>query len=198
MPGSPAQVAGLRSDDIISSFDEKPVYSVRHLQWLVRGAPDDQPVAIRLTRNGDAQTASVTFQPASPPHARSTGSPVPSSYLGVQFQPMTPQLRQAFGAPADRGVLVVAVADDGPAMAAGVSLGDVILTLGSWTVADGNTMYAALAEYKPGDDVDVEIVRDKASQTVTARLAALPEAISRMWRHPHPHMGYHGNPHGRP
>ncbi|MDJ0863137.1 MAG: PDZ domain-containing protein [Gammaproteobacteria bacterium] len=194
MPGSPAQVAGLRTDDIISAFNEKPVYSVRHLQWLVRGAPDNQPVAVQFKRDGAAQTASVSFQPMSPPKAKAAGRSVPSSYLGVQFQKMTPQLREALGAPTKQGMLVVAVADEGPAQAAGVAVGDVIISLGTSPVTDMNDVYRVLAEHKAGDDVDVEVVRDKVSQTLTARLGDLPESLARMWRHPHPHMGPHGRP----
>lgn len=47
--------------------------------------------------------------------------------IGVQVQPMTPELRQHFGAPPDRGLLVVRVEADRPAARAGLAVGDVIL-----------------------------------------------------------------------
>ncbi len=194
-PGSPAHAAGLKKDDIITSLNDKPAYSTRHLQWLVREAPEDEAVPVRIRRDQAMETTSVTFPSAKPPKPRGMAGRWPSSYLGVQFQPMTSELRTAFGAPSDRGVLVVAVADEGPAKAAGLAVGDVILGLGAKPIASMEDMYGALSYFNAGDDVDVKIVRDKTPQTLTATLGKSPMSMSYLPGRGHHH---HRHPYVRP
>ncbi len=130
VPGSPAQDAGLKQGDIITELLDKPVYSVERLQWLVRQAPAGEPVALRLQRDGSAQTVPVEFRPpqatAKLPGPKRGGPGHSSAFLGVQLQTMTAQLRSAFGASEEAGVLVAALVKDGPAEKAGVAVGDVL------------------------------------------------------------------------
>ncbi len=131
--GSPAQAAGLKQGDIIVDLLNKPVYSVERLRWLVRQAPESEPVTLRLQRDGSAQTVTVEFrQPqatAKSPGLKRGGYGHSSAFLGVQIQPMTAQLRSAFGASEEAGVLVAAVVKDGPAEKAGVAVGDILVRM---------------------------------------------------------------------
>ncbi len=64
---------------------------------------------------------------AKPPHHEVMDFPWVFSRgrIGIQVNPMTPELRKHFGAPEDRGVLVVKVEEGRPAALAGVKVGDI-------------------------------------------------------------------------
>ncbi len=201
MSGSPAAAAGVEKDDIIVELNGKPAYSVKRLQWLVRQAAEGTPIPMKLQRQDKLETANVSFKSATPPTQVAKGRSVmsypgvrrpsyaPGGYLGVQFQPMTPQLRAAFGAPTDRGVLVVAVVEDGPAAKAGLAAGDVIVRMDRKAITTMRELYRVLAYFDAGDEIEVEVIREQASQNLTARLGNVPMSMSRSPRysHPHPH-----------
>ena len=61
----------------------------------------------------------------------------PRRFIGVQLITLTPELRRHFGVPDDRGVMVSKVIEDTPAAAAGIEVGDVLVT------ADGSPIDTA-------------------------------------------------------
>jgi putative serine protease PepD len=73
-------------------------------------------------------------------------------------------LDTSFGGP---GALIDTVTQDGPAQAAGLRPGDVILTLAGRTVADADELVVAIRDRLPGEEVEVEARRgDRAFDTV--------------------------------
>jgi len=97
---------------------------------------------------------------------------------------MTEQLGKALGAPGGRGVLIVQVAEGGPAGKAGVRAGDVLIGIGIGKQAVGNTVdvYRALGHFHPGQTVDLEIVRDKKTDKIPVQLGKAPEEAA-PWSH---------------
>jgi hypothetical protein len=61
--------------------------------------------------------------------------------------------------PVDRGVKLSGVTKGSPAEAAGIRAGDIVLGLGTHDVADLQAMTNALRAHKPGDVVDVQVLR---------------------------------------
>ena len=90
--------------------------------------------------------------------------------LGVMVMSLTPELRKHFGALEDRGVLVAHVEPGTPAAAAGVTVGDVIVTVRGRTVADATDVTMALADVPRDQRVAVGIVRDKQPRSLEATL----------------------------
>lgn len=73
-------------------------------------------------------------------------------------------LDTSFGGP---GALIDTVTPDGPAQAAGLRPGDVILTLAGRAVANADELVVAIRDRLPGEEVDVEARRgDRAFDTV--------------------------------
>jgi S1-C subfamily serine protease len=70
--------------------------------------------------------------------------------------------------PVERGVLLSGVSPGSPAEAAGIRAGDVVVKLGEHDVADLQGMTDALRVHRPGDTVDVVVLR--AGEPVTFRL----------------------------
>lgn len=66
------------------------------------------------------------------------------------------------------GVRLSGVRPGSPAAAAGLAEGDVLLTIGSFEIADLQAMTDALRAYRPGDTVQVSFRRGAAVRSVTA------------------------------
>ncbi len=70
--------------------------------------------------------------------------------------------------PVERGVKLSGVSPESPAARAGIRGGDVIVGLGGMDVADLQGLTDALAAHRPGDEVEVRLLRD--AQTITVRV----------------------------
>lgn len=64
--GSPAEKAGLKENDVIVSFNERRIDSVRELQRLLGETPADRNVRIEVIRGGNRQTLAATLSKRTP------------------------------------------------------------------------------------------------------------------------------------
>ncbi|MCB1957429.1 MAG: trypsin-like peptidase domain-containing protein [Rhodocyclaceae bacterium] len=79
-----------------------------------------------------------------------TTGTVTRGWIGVEIQEMTPELAESFGLPDARGALIAGVVRDGPADAAGIHPGDVLLAIGDIEVADPRQMLEVISRLPPG------------------------------------------------
>jgi S1-C subfamily serine protease len=115
------------------------------------------------------------------------------AYLGVSTTPLYPQLAERLGLPVSRGVLVAQVVDGGPSAAAGLRAGheefrfqsrrvprdaDVITALAGRPVRDSDDLGTILNDYRPGQAIDLAIVRDKKPKTLRVKLTRRPVTAS--------------------
>lgn len=80
------------------------------------------------------------------------------SYLGVSLLPVTPQAAQQNNLPVNQGVAIAGVSAGGPAAKAGLHTGDVIVGVGSTSIATYNDLLQALASTKPHQAITLKIV----------------------------------------
>lgn len=80
--------------------------------------------------------------------------------LGIEAapQPVTPALAQQYNLPVDHGILIARVASNGPAARAELQQGDIIVKVGSTTIATYEDLLGALSQQKPGDTVRVTAI----------------------------------------
>jgi serine protease Do len=95
--------------------------------------------------------------------------------LGVVIQNVTQGLADSFGLPQPEGALVSSVEKGGPAEAAGVEPGDVILKLNGQPLKDSTELPVQIASISPGTSVELEIWRNHASRTISVKLAAMED-----------------------
>ena len=116
------------------------------------------------------------------------------SYMGVSFANVTPDIAEANGMDEPRGLLVDEVVDDGPAAGVlqpseesetvdGTQLpvgGDVMLALDGTELLTSEDLgnYLAL-QTRPGDTVELTILRDGSEQSVEMTLGTRPDELSR-------------------
>jgi len=80
--------------------------------------------------------------------------------LGIEYLEMGEQLASYFKLAGKTGVLVASVDADGPAAKAGVKAGDVILKLGTKTIAAGDDLREAVDQADGGKETTVTVQRD--------------------------------------
>jgi 2-alkenal reductase len=95
-------------------------------------------------------------------------------YLGVEAQEITPELASLYDLPVDHGAYVVAVDPGGPAARAGIQEGDFVLALGDLRIDEQTSFTEALFAYRPGDTVDVTVLRGADELTIPVTLAEPP------------------------
>jgi serine protease Do len=100
---------------------------------------------------------------------------VKSAYLGVGTTDLSPEVADRFGLPVESGALVESVEPGTGAAGAGVRRGDIIVGLGDARVESTGDLLGALRDYRPGDTVEVTVVRDGEEQTLEATLGERPE-----------------------
>jgi serine protease Do len=95
--------------------------------------------------------------------------------LGVGIQDLDQALAKSFGLDRPRGALVANVEQGGPAAAAGVQEGDVILSFDGRAIDSAGTLPATVASVKPGRKVQLEVWRDRESRQLNVELGGAEE-----------------------
>ncbi|PZU49024.1 MAG: protease [Sphingomonas sp.] len=106
------------------------------------------------------------------------GGKVKRGYLGVQIQQLTPAIASSLGLPKDRGEIVAAVEPSGPARAAGVQQGDVVVKVAGQEVTADNSLSYIVANTPIGSRVPIEVVRGGKRLTLTATIGERPTEAS--------------------
>jgi S1-C subfamily serine protease len=88
------------------------------------------------------------------------------AYLGVTSQDVTPEAAYQLGLSVDAGAYVVATTSDGPAAAAGVQEGDVIVAIADQPVTSAEDVGITLERLDAGQEVTIEVVRPNGSAEV--------------------------------
>jgi putative serine protease PepD len=93
----------------------------------------------------------------------SRGEPIVRPYLGVTT------------APAPQGAAIQAVTPGGPAEQEGLLTGDVIVGIDGQTVDEPEDLTDAVSAHRPGDEIEVEVIRDGERRTITVELDKRPQ-----------------------
>ena len=94
-------------------------------------------------------------------------------FIGVGSMAVTLPARQRGEGPAT-GLLVTGVVPDGPADAAGMLVGDVIVAFGGAPVAEADDLLTLLRDHQPGQAAALSVIRGGASTTVAVTVGTRP------------------------
>ena len=97
-------------------------------------------------------------------------------WLGVQIQTVTEEIADGLGLDGAKGALVARVNEDGPANAAGVRPGDVILKFDDKPIEEMRQLPRIVAETMVGADVKVQIWRKGEIKNLSVQLGELEQA----------------------
>ncbi len=94
-------------------------------------------------------------------------------WFGVNIQDADRDLAKAYGLEEGTGVILTRITDDGPASKADFEIGDLIIEFDGRTVKDERALSRIVADTEIGKEVDVKLVRDGRTRTVTFELGEL-------------------------
>ena len=164
--GSPAEKAGLQAGDVIRQVDGQPIVASGDLPAWVGQAQPGQQAKLSIWRQGKPLELTATLGDASDKAVKQARNDdaVGKGQLGLSLRPLDPQERRAAGL--NEGLVIEQAR--GPAAAAGVQPGDVLLAINGAPIKDITQVRAAMA--KAGKSVALLIERDGDKIFVPVRL----------------------------
>jgi len=154
---SPAATAGLAPDDVVLALDGRAVRSVIDVKARLLEKRVGDVVRFTVRRGTEQKTFPVTL-------AKAPRKPVRERIrdrLGLVVQDLTPELAKQLRLSVRRGLLVAEVVKRGPAAAAGIRQGDVIVQAGSYRLERVEELGSVLERLRKGQSLRVGIVRGR-------------------------------------
>ncbi len=130
-------------------------------------------VGINTAVAGDAQNIgfAVAIDKALPIiNTLKTGQTPDQPFLGLSTVSLSPAIQRQLGLGISKGAVVANVTPGSGAELAGLAQGDVITKIGGHDVESADDVSAAVADRKPGDELEITAVRGDSTRTVTARI----------------------------
>jgi serine protease Do len=167
-PGGPAEKAGLRESDIITTVNGKPVRDGNHLVSIVSSTPVGTTVTLGVLRGGKKQDfpvvignlAQVFPDRFGDPEDRESVKPEGTTVsFGMEIQNLTESRRQTLGLREASGVLVTAVDPNSFAEDVGLRENMVITSINQQAVNSTDDVKRIQATLKPGDAVAFRVLR---------------------------------------
>ena len=147
---SVAEKGSLKVGDVIISFGETGVKAITDLQKALEARPQGK-IKLKVVRGGSEKQVEVEFPTRQGGFRVSFGSVPDYGYAekGVRFEDIRPST---------------------PAAAAGVKPGDVLVRWAGKEVRDVQHWTELLGTHKPGDKVEIEVLRDKKTLKMSVLL----------------------------
>jgi serine protease Do len=148
-PGSAAEQAGLKPNDVLVKFEGKPLASANQLLNLIAQTTPGTTVAVTVLRDGKEVDlkATVAERPSEAVVSGRGAAPSREQSLGFSVTDLTGDLARQLGLKAgERGVVVTDVEDGSPAAEAGLQPGDLIMSINRQPVPDIEGYRKALAD----------------------------------------------------
>ena len=124
-PKGPADSAGVKTGDVIVSFDDRDIKDANDLPGLVANTPLGKKVRVKVIRDGKELVLTLTITELKD---EIVAASVPAKEkLGLTVQNITPEIAQRMGLDRSEGLIVANVAPGSPADDAGLEQGDIIL-----------------------------------------------------------------------
>lgn len=102
------------------------------------------------------------------------------TYLGVYSVEITPEVAKAYNLPVSQGVYLYspssysAIVKDSPADKAGLKDKDIITKINGVAVGASGSLANLIGEYKPGDTIQLTVVREGNETTINVKLEGYP------------------------
>ena len=123
---------------------------------------------------GAVAAPSAQVEPDPPVDENGSARP-PAAFSGARIGPLTEDLRIHLGLPEDvEGVVVMAIAPEGPAAEAGLHRGNVITSADGHAITSPDDVHSILAAKHPGDELELTVLQEGAETTVTVVLGEAP------------------------
>ena len=173
MPDSPAERAGLKKDDVVLTFDGRPMQGVADLQEFVERSAAGSKHALELSRNGEPLKLEVTVEAMPEGFGRATqalgGSPNfhNDGRLGLFVMELSPEMAERLGFKDMKGALILNVDANRPAGKAGLRDGMLIRSVNGTPIGNVADYVKAMESASLEKGVTVEVQTQGGPKTVT-------------------------------
>ena len=157
LDGSPAQLGGLRKEDVIVDFNGQPVENDRELQAKVYETPAFTRINFLIVRNGRKTSISVKLGELK---EHSLISQQAIRQCGISLARMTDALAGRLGLDGTHGLLVLRVIPGCPAFEGGLRFGDVLVEVEGNKIYNEADFYRSYSKLEPGRQMMLKIFRD--------------------------------------
>jgi serine protease Do len=153
-PDAPGAKAGLRTGDVITELDGKPVTDAGQLQMIVGQKRPGETIHLQVMRDSKPTTIAVTLEALGGSKGTETaGGERGKGRWGLSLADLTPDVRnQVDVQPSVHGALVEDVKPGSPADNAGLQRGDVIMEVNRHSVKSAADVAQALSSVPNGQD----------------------------------------------
>jgi serine protease Do len=152
-PGTPADKAGVKPGDVITSVDGQPVDGSKAVQRNVLNHKIGQKLELGVWRDGkDMKMSATTAElPGDKGEVAQGPGGSPKAKLGIGLQSLTPELAERLGVGKGvKGAVVSSVREGSPAQEAGIQEGDVILEVDRKAVSSADEAVHLLTTQRSG------------------------------------------------
>jgi serine protease Do len=164
-PGSPAEKAGLKGGDVITTVNGTPVKSGNDLVNPIAQAPIGSKVKLNYVRDGQAKETTATVEDRTRVFPNSAGrmndqpGDASPAEFGLRVDNLTPERASRIGMEGQKGVLVTDVEPASFADDLNFSRGDVIAEVNRQPVGSVAEYKTAIGKLKPGQNVVFKVLR---------------------------------------
>src|SRR6266496_1383911 len=162
-PKSPAEKAGIKTGDVITSVNGKKIGDARELRLMIGSMSPGTKVQIEVNREGQKKTLGVdlvempaaAMQPATETSPEESAPPEKSTVFGaVVVADVTDDVRTPLNLPKEiQGAVIVELDSASPAAQAGLREGDVIQEVNKQPVKNAKDLVAISKKLKPNEKI---------------------------------------------
>jgi serine protease Do len=159
-PDDPADIAGIKPQDIILSINGKKVGTAKEITTMIANTGVGETVKIEVLRNGKTRTFKVKIAKREETQISARTTPKEEqSELGISVNDVTPEIARRLNLKQAKGVIVIAVEPDSKAEEAGVRRHDVIKEINHKTISTVSDLNKIISEIKKGETINMFIWR---------------------------------------
>ena len=162
VPGSPAEKAGLKKDDLVVAFQGKAIADAATLQRRVGDAPVGDTVRLSLQRNGKELELAVTIGKLDDAVRRIAASL--ENRIGAVVRPLSDGERREYGLESSIGVAIASLDAGGPLESVGFEKDDVILDVNNMPVQGVEGFVALINAMPPHQQVLFQALDHRTGQ----------------------------------
>ncbi len=152
-PDAPGAKAGLRTGDVITELDGKPVTDAGQLQMLVGQKRPGDTIHLQVVRDSKAMSIPVTLEVLGGDKGTETAGSEHKGRWGLKLAELTPDVRNELQTQESvHGAIVEEVQPGSPADNAGLQRGDVIMEVNRHAVKSASEVAQALSGVPSGQD----------------------------------------------
>ncbi|HTY59211.1 MAG TPA: DegQ family serine endoprotease [Bacteroidota bacterium] len=176
-PDGPADKAGIRHGDVITTFNGVPVENAVQLRNLVAEAEPGSKASVGVLRDGSAKEFTVELGERPKNLAAANGkesAPEERSAekFGLSVQDLTPAVAQALGYKNDKGVIVASVKPESAAYEAGIQKNDLIKEINREPVSSVSDFRKAMEHVGKNESVALLLKRGNNTFYVALQVAS--------------------------